>query len=127
LGGVLLGVLLPTLPYLVERAPLWSGLVEYGTRWEAQPTLYAVVERAVAPPFLARHAEDRYTHAHLSLSPFGLLVEEAGVSLLALGSARTVERPLLVDHRLAARAVAGVLLLLALAFIVARVRSRERR
>lgn len=126
-GGVLLGALLPTLPYLVERAPLMSGIVEYGTRWQAQPTLYAVVERAVAPPFLARHAEERYTHAHLAVAPFGLLVEEAGVPLFTLGDARPVERPLLVDQRLAARAVSGVLLLVVVAFLVVRVRSPERR
>lgn len=127
LVGVALGALAPTLPYLVERAPLTRGIVEYGTRWEAQPTLYAVVERAVAPPFLERHARDRYTHAHLAFAPFGLLVEEAGVPLVSVGDARVVERPLLVDQRLAARLVCGVLLLLALAFVVARVREPERR
>src|SRR5690606_20948144 len=91
------------------------------------PTLYAVLERAVAPPFLERHAQDRYTHAHLGLTPFSFLLEEAGVPKLHFGDARVVERPLLVDQRLVARLLAGLLLLLALAIIAARVRSLERR
>lgn len=127
LVGVSVGVLLPTLPYLAAGAPLTRGIVEYGTRWQAQPTLYAVVERAVAPPFLKRHAQERYTHAHLALSPFGFLLEEAGVPKLHFGDAREVERPLLVDQRLLARLLAGLLLLFVLALLVARVRSLERR
>ncbi len=127
IGGVLLGVLLPTLPYLVAGAPLLRGMVEYGTRWEAQPTLYAVVERAVASPFERRQTAGRYTHAHIAVAPFGLLVEEAGIARLRLGAAREVPRPILVDERLAARLLCGLLLLATLALVIARVRSLEAR
>lgn len=125
--GVGLGVLLPTLPYLVVEAPLGRGIAEYGTRWEAQPTVYAVVERAVAAPFERRHREGRYTHAHVSLSPPSVLVEVAGVPRFTVGAGRIASRPLLVDERLIARLLCGALWVLALLVIVRRVPSLEAR
>lgn len=119
-AGFVLGVLLPTLPYLAVDAPLGRGLVEYGTRWEAQPTLYAALDAVLAPPFAAREADGRWAHAHVHAG--GVLVEEAGVPRLALFDARPVDRPLLLDARVFARGVALALLLAALAAVV-RLRS----
>jgi hypothetical protein len=111
-SGVVLGVLAPTLPYLVVDAPLTRGLVEYGTRWEAQPTVYALASAAFTPTFEQREREG--TWAHLHRSGRGLLVEEGGVPRLSLGAPVSVERPLLLDGRLFARGVALALLLAAL-------------
>jgi hypothetical protein len=121
--GLALGIALPTLPYLIADAPLTRGLVEYGTRWEAQPTGYAIARELVSPAFDAREAEDRWTHAHLTFSPPGLLVEEAGEPRLSLGSARRAERPLLVDRRLVARGLMGAAFLIVLGLVLLRVRD----
>jgi hypothetical protein len=126
-AGLCAGVLVPTLPYLVERAPLTRGLLEYVTRWEAQPTLHAGLQALVAPPFERRHAAGRFTHLHVSWGPLGLLVEEAGEPRLSAFAARPAERPLLLDHRLLARGLAGALLLFGLALGLRLVREGSAR
>jgi hypothetical protein len=115
-AGAALGVLVPTLPYLAVDAPLTRGLVEYGTRWEAQPTLYRALAAIFEPTFERRAAEDRWAHAHVSGR--GLLIEEAGAPRLAIGDARPAQRPLLLDARVFARGLAFAVLLCALAFLV---------
>lgn len=120
LAGTLLGVALPTLPYVVVGAPMFSGLVEYSTRWEAQPTLYALVEGALSPPFEARKARGLWAHLHVTTGPFGFLVEEGGAPRLELGAARMAERPFLLDKRFFARLLSLALVALACGLLLLR-------
>ncbi|MFZ9886700.1 MAG: hypothetical protein ACO3JL_04275 [Myxococcota bacterium] len=111
IAGLALGVLLPVSPYLAKGTQLTAGLVEYGTRWEAQPTGYALVHGLVAPAIRRYEAHEGYTHLHVQTSPPGLLVETAGVPRFVLGFAATSSRPLLVDAHLAARVLCLALFL----------------
>jgi hypothetical protein len=115
-AGVFFGALLPTVPYLVVDAPLTRGLVEYSTRWEAQPTLYAIADGLLSDTFLRREQAGTWAHAHVTRT--GVVVEEGGVTRLAIGSAKRVARPLLLDGRVFARGIALALLLAGLALCV---------
>jgi hypothetical protein len=108
------GAALPAVPYLLQDAPLTSGLVQYSTRWEAQPTGYALIESLVEPAFTLRHERQRYTHLHLARSPAGLLLDVSGEPQLSAGDARRVSDPILVDERLFARALAAAVFALIL-------------
>ena len=123
--GVALGVALPALPHVVAGAPLGAGLVEYGTRWRAAPFLYAVVEGALAPTYEARAARRVWMHAHVSSR--GVLVEENGVAVLAVGDARPVARKILLDGSFWARALCGLALAAILVVVVRRVRDVDAR
>ncbi|MCP4498649.1 MAG: hypothetical protein GY822_01620 [Deltaproteobacteria bacterium] len=113
--GMLFGIALPTLPFALADAPIFEGLSEYGQRWEAQPTGFALLKWPLSSLFTERANEDRYAHLHLSRSPLGLLVEENGRIQWQFGDAKKVARPVLLDDRLIARGFA--LLLMGAAFL----------
>lgn len=115
LAGFALAVVLPALPYLIAGAPLHRGLLEYSTRWRASPFVYAALEAPLAPVFARRAAEGRYAHLHVGTD--GLLIEDTGKPIVAVGAARRAERPLLIDAGFFARVLTGALLAAALAFI----------
>ncbi|HEY4222491.1 MAG TPA: hypothetical protein VGO62_14145, partial [Myxococcota bacterium] len=120
--GCALVVLALALPHAIAGAPITRGLVEYGTRWRAAPFAYAALEAPLLPLFADRAARGVYAHVHVTGSPIGVLIEQSGTPILALGDARLAERPILLDAGFFARALAGLLLLAALAFI-ARMRA----
>lgn len=122
-AGLLVGALLPAAPYLAASAPLSRGLVEYSTRWQAQPTLYALLEATLAPAFRERAERGVYAHLHVARAPFGVLVEEAGRARLEVGDARPVARPLLLDARLFARLLSLALFAVVTGLLLVRVRD----
>ncbi len=120
-AGVLVGVLVPTAPYLAVSAPLLGGLSEYTARWEAAPTGYAVVERIVGAPLLSAAAAQRWTH--LRRGDDGWQVDTAGVVRLSSGAPAPPWRSTLIDHHLVGRLAAAGLL----AVVVGLLMRRRRR
>lgn len=117
IAGVLLGfviaIALPAIPYLIAGAPLSRGLVEYATRWRAAPLLYDAIEAPLRPAFQRRTAAGRYAHVHVTTSPLadaGLLIEDGGAPIVALGAAKESARPVLLDAAFFGRLLAGGLL-----------------
>lgn len=114
-------------PYLVQGVPLMDGLRAYGTRWQANSTLYALVEQAVAPPFVQRQAQGKWTHLHVSTAPFGIWLEEGHRTLFSLGSPRQVEEPWLLDQTWLARMLCAAVFLLTCIALVFGVSSTGKR
>lgn len=111
LVGFVVAVTVPAVPYLLAGAPLSKGFVEYATRWRAAPFLYAALEAPLRPMFERRAAEGRYAHLHVTAG--GVVVEEGGAVILALGcdgAAARAARPILLDAAFFGRLLAGALL-----------------
>lgn len=124
--GIAVGVVLPAAPYLIEGVPLHRGLVEYGTRWRAQPLAFAAIDSAMSSFFDARVAEKRYAHLHLmEHSPYAC-IEDAGVTRWTLTdktassscAERGSARPLLLDAGWFARLFSLALSMLALGLLL---------
>ncbi len=99
-AGCAVALAAPVVPYAIVKAPLFRGLLEYGTRWRAAPFVYALLEAPLRPLFDARAARGIYTHLDAWFLP----------------------RPVLVDAGLVARLAAGALLCVALV-VIARARA----
>jgi len=112
-----LGCGLVVLPFVTADAPLMSGLSTYGARWEANPTGFALLRQPWRSTFEARADAGVYLHVHVTSSPFGLLVEEQGTTLMSAGAARMSQRKVLVDDRLVARLFALLLFALGVAWV----------
>src|SRR5207253_1107594 len=79
-----------------------------------------VIEAPFEPLFEERAARGEYMHVHVATDPFGFLVEDAGTPLVSIGDARPVDRKIVVDAGFVARAIAFVVLIVALALIARR-------
>ncbi len=101
-------------PHLLAGVVVPPGLLAYGTRWRAHPIGFALLEA----PFALALPEGVYVHAHVSSR--GLLVEAAGVPVVALGDAVVVDQPVLLDPTLGGKVVAFV----AAVVVVVQVRRR---
>lgn len=106
-AGLAGGALIPLAPYVAKGTDLTRGLVEYGTRWQAQPTGYALVHGLIAPAMDRYESSTGFTHLHVTSTPPGVLVETAGHPRLLLGAGTPATRPILVDAHLLARLVCG--------------------
>lgn len=110
-------------PYVLNDVSLSSGLRSYGTRWQANPTAYALFEKSVEAPFLRQQNEGKWLHLHIAHTPAGLWLEEGHKTVLALGDARPVQDPWLIDQRLTARFCCAVLFLLLTVWLSQKIRK----
>ncbi len=108
-GAMVCAAVGSAVPHLAAAAPLGGGLLEYGTRWEAHPTVYRAVNAVVHPPFAARHKNGVYTHLHVDGG--GVLLEQSAQPLAAWGTPGPAARRVLVDDRLIARGLCAGLFL----------------
>lgn len=124
LGGAALALALCAFPYVVTGAPIFKGLTEYSTRWEAQATGYALVQAPIAAVVAPRNAAGKWAHLNTSLG--GVRITEAGIVRLEVGAPRPEPGAtgLLLDARFFARLFALGLMLLAFAGIAWRVTHR---
>ena len=117
----ILAVGVPTAPYLWQGVPIADGLRTYGTRWEANPTLYAVIEQSVSPAFLSRQAEGKWIHLHVAHSPMGVWLEEGHQTIFAIGHARPIQDPWLIDQRLISRLCSAAFFFVLVAWLIRKV------
>jgi alpha-1,6-mannosyltransferase len=108
----------PALPFLADGADLHKGILEYATRWEGQPLGFAAIKWVIDDSDEPEQAVKRYTHAHFSSSPLGVMIETDSVTVLELGQGRIATRPILLDVNLVARGIALMCMLFILVFIL---------
>ena len=99
---------LPSLPFLLDGAPLFQGLTEYATRWESHPMGFLVLKYALSLGTDSALGIPAFTHLHLTQNPLGLLLENGGQPIITMGNAAFSSRPFLLDINLLARSCSMV-------------------
>jgi hypothetical protein len=116
--GLALGLVGPTIPYVVLGAPLIDGIAAYGSRWRASPVLFPLFEAIFSSWDSARIARDTWMHVHLDLPSASLLLEESGRAMVAIGDVTPDAIRIVIDGAFFSRALAGCGFVVLAVFII---------
>jgi alpha-1,6-mannosyltransferase len=116
--GVLIGVAIPSIPYLVLGTPLLDGLLAYGSRWRASPILFPLFEALFSSWDRTRVAAAVYMHLHIDGTSPGFLLEESERTIVKLGDVGPDAIRILVDGALFARLLSAAALVVVVALVV---------